>query len=1219
MSHDHGRVKSLFQAALDLTDPTAQAAYLAKACPDDPGLRDRVAALLQADAQAGQFLASELGPLDPMNADFALVDTAVIPTGVTLGYSKLADRRETAAAPAIASLVGSTITGRYKVRQEIGEGGMGTVYMAEQFQPIKRMVALKLIRAGMNSRSVLARFDSERQALALMSHPHIARVLDAGTTAAGQPFFVMDLVRGIPLTDYCDQHQLDLRSRLQLFRQICVAVQHAHQKGIIHRDLKPNNILVEDHDGEAVPKIIDFGLAKAISGLELTEQSLFTAFGSITGTPLYMAPEQATFNAIDVDTRADIYALGVILYELMTGSTPIQKETLRKSALEEMLRMIREVEPPVPSQRISDLDRLPGLAAKRRIEPTRLGRFLRGDLDWIVMKALAKERVRRYESAIGLANDVDRFLKNEPVLAGPPTTWYRSAKFIRRHRGQVVAASLLVLVLVGGIIGTTLGLVEARSAAGEAEQARQAAERSSLQRGKINEVLGSIFTDINPHNTDKVGKPLAALLGERLVQAAEQIEGESIGDPMAVARTQLTLGQSLIGLGYPTQAIDLLSKCRTTCGQVLGWNHPETLTSMASLVDAYRDAGQFDLALPLLVKVTEGRSQRLGPDHPETLASMVKLAESYQKNGQNDQAIPLVNRVFQARQVRLGPNHAETLTSQHDLGVAYLVSGQVNRAIELLDAALVGRRTQLGLDHTDTIANMGSLAIAYSTAGQPHLAIDLLIKGVDDLTAKSGPDHPDTLYSELCLATAYRANRQFDKIIPLHKHVLDVRKAKLGSDHPDTLASMHDLAIAYHDAGQVDPAITLFQGTLVARRVKLGPNHPDTLQTMVTLAMIFRARKQFDLAIPMLERVWEARRTTLGPDHPDTLSTANSLAIAYKMDGRQAEALDLFERTLQARKQKLGPEHSDALISLRKLAGAYNDAGQSAQVESLCDDYRQELDRKLQANDPLMIRGLKEIARTLQDSGFRDCAEPVWDTIIDRCRVVAGADHPETFEVRLDRADLDLARNRLDQAESAYRAILIDGRAKLGMDHPLSVRAETTLATLLRRRGADTKAIPLIRAGLDRRRQAPTRSADYPHDLALLGKLLLDRSEWLEAEAVLSESLALQRQTVPDQWTTFQAMSLLGGSLLGQKKYADARALVLEGYEGIKRRAATLGAEERIHLVEALDRVIQLAEATGGSAESQTWREEKARLNTPPTATTPPVASPLAAGEPSKP
>ena len=347
------------------------------------------------------------------------------------------------------------IAGRYKLRQEIGEGGMGSVYLAEQTQPVKRQVALKLIKPGMDSRTVLARFESERQALALLDHPHIAKVFDAGATDAGRPFFVMELVKGIPITEFCDGHRLGVPERLALFRQICSAVQHAHQKGIIHRDLKPSNILVESHDGQPVPKVIDFGLAKASSGLQLSEHSVFTAFGTVAGTPLYMAPEQAVFNALDIDTRADIYALGVVLYEILTGSTPIRRETFRQAALEEMLRLIREVEPPTPSSRISTSDTLPKIAATRQIEPAKLSRLMRGDLDWIVMKALAKERNRRYESAIALAQDIERFSNHEPVAAGPPGAVYRFRKFARRHRFALATGGAFAVLLVAAAAGGT--------------------------------------------------------------------------------------------------------------------------------------------------------------------------------------------------------------------------------------------------------------------------------------------------------------------------------------------------------------------------------------------------------------------------------------------------------------------------------------------------------------------------------------------------------------------------------------------------------------------------------------------------------------------------------------------------------------------------------------------------------------------------------------------
>jgi eukaryotic-like serine/threonine-protein kinase len=417
-------LESIFFAALE-RPRSERDAYLDAACGGDAELRSCIEKMLAAQPDLGYFLDQP----HPVPAEALRATVAFQP-------------------PADHSC--AVIAGKYKLLQQIGEGGMGTVWMAEQLQPVRRRVAVKLVRGEYGgSRDVLARVGAERQAIALMDHPHVAKLLDAGTTGeseapsigAGRPYFVMELVKGIPLNEFCDQHQLTVPDRLHLFVQICSAVQHAHQKDIIHRDLKPSNILVESHDDKPVPKVIDFGLAKAIGGMQLTENTLFTRLGTVAGSPLYMAPEQATFNALDVDTRADVYSLGVILYELLTGTTPIEQALLKSATLDEIFRVIRESDPPTPSKRLSSTDSQPSVASNRRTEPLKLGRFLRGDLDWIVMKALAKERDRRYESANGFAGDVERFLNHEPVLAGPPGAAYRLSKFVRRHRTPVIAVS----------------------------------------------------------------------------------------------------------------------------------------------------------------------------------------------------------------------------------------------------------------------------------------------------------------------------------------------------------------------------------------------------------------------------------------------------------------------------------------------------------------------------------------------------------------------------------------------------------------------------------------------------------------------------------------------------------------------------------------------------------------------------------------------------------
>ncbi len=409
------RANDLFLKALELPSAAERQAYLDRACAGDVALRAEVEALLEASAQAGSFLES------PAPAPLATVDE---PVSERMG----------------------TVIGPYKLLQQLGEGGMGTVFMAEQTQPVQRKVALKIIKPGMDSRQVIARFEAERQALALMDHPNIAKVLDGGTTATGRPYFVMELVKGVPMTKYCDEHRSSPKQRLELFVPVCQAVQHAHQKGIIHRDLKPSNVLIALYDGQPVPKVIDFGVAKA-TGAKLTDRTLFTEVGQVVGTLEYMSPEQAELNQLDIDTRSDIYSLGVLLYELLTGSTPLERKRLKAAAILEVLRLIREEEPPRPSTRLSTTDEMPSVAANRGLEPKKLSGVVRGELDWIVMKALEKDRNRRYETANGFAMDVQRYLADEPVQACPPSAWYRFSKMARRNKGKLVVAAGLFLAV----------------------------------------------------------------------------------------------------------------------------------------------------------------------------------------------------------------------------------------------------------------------------------------------------------------------------------------------------------------------------------------------------------------------------------------------------------------------------------------------------------------------------------------------------------------------------------------------------------------------------------------------------------------------------------------------------------------------------------------------------------------------------------------------------
>jgi len=468
MSVPISREKTVFYAAMEVTDPAQRRLFLDEACAGDVELRAAVEELLSTQVEAEQLFTEGSSSLAELTNELKSAD------------SQAEERNE----PTFEEKPG-TVIGRYKLLQKIGEGGYGVVYMAEQEQPVRRRVALKVIKLGMDTKNVIARFEAERQALAMMDHPNIAQVFDAGATETGRPFFVMELVNGVKITEYCDQNQVGLEQRLELFIQICHAIQHAHQKGIIHRDIKPSNILVTLHDGVPVPKVIDFGIAKATEE-RLTDKTLFTAHAQLIGTPAYMSPEQVELSGLGVDTRSDIYSLGVLLYELLTGKTPFDTKELLKSGVDEMRRTLREREPTTPSAKLRTLagEELTKTAMQRQVEPPQLLSQLRGDLDWIVLKALEKDRNRRYETANGLAMDIQRYLDDELVLARPPSNWYRLQKLVRRNRIMFLAGCAVGAALLIGTITSTLLLIKERAALRRAVAAQQEAE-SALHEAEL--------------------------------------------------------------------------------------------------------------------------------------------------------------------------------------------------------------------------------------------------------------------------------------------------------------------------------------------------------------------------------------------------------------------------------------------------------------------------------------------------------------------------------------------------------------------------------------------------------------------------------------------------------------------------------------------------------------------------------------------------------------
>ena len=673
-------VENILAEAVEIA-PAERRAFIAQACGGNAELRAKVERLLASHDRAGSFLEHPAMVLD------------------------------TVALPANPVAVGARI-GPYKLLEIIGEGGMGVVYLAEQQEPVRRQVAIKVIKPGMDSKQIVARFEAERQALALMDHPNIARVLEAGSIDTGHPYFVMELVRGIAITDYCDQARLTVRQRLDVFMQVCRAVQHAHTKGVIHRDLKPSNVLVTSDDGVPVPKIIDFGVAKALEQ-PLTERTLHTGFAQMVGTPLYMSPEQAEFNLRGVDTRSDIYSLGVLLYKLLTGAAPFDKERLRTADFDELRRILREEEPPRPSTRVSTLGAgLATVSEQRGVDAGKLRQVLRGELDWIVLKALEKERDRRYETASAFAADVQRYLNDEQVEACPPSAGYRLRKFVRRNRGALATASVIVVALAAATAVSTWQAAVAQDALHQAEADRDRAKtaegnaKTNLDRAKKAEqraiTEAAIARAVNdflqedllgqahrsPQDPDVVWGNPNLTVREALDRAAGRI-GERFRDqPLVEAAIRLAIGESYAKLNFHQVAVPHVEKAVALRRAILGTDHSDTLGSMERLAGTYGMAGRSRDAVILLEDVLDKYERLYGSDHPTTIDALSRLANACRQAGMWDRAIPLTKQVLEKRTATLGSTHVATVGAMTKLAVCYRDMGSFEESIAWYEKTL---------------------------------------------------------------------------------------------------------------------------------------------------------------------------------------------------------------------------------------------------------------------------------------------------------------------------------------------------------------------------------------------------------------------------------------------------------------------------------------------------------------------------------------------------
>jgi serine/threonine protein kinase/tetratricopeptide (TPR) repeat protein len=772
--------------------------------------------------------------------------------------------------------------GHYHILQRVGEGGMGEVFEAEQQKPVRRRVALKLIKLGMDTKAVVARFESERQALAMMSHTSIARVFDAGATPDGRPYFAMEYVKGIPITDYCDRHRLTVKARLDLFTQVCEGIQHAHQKGIIHRDIKPSNVLVTVEDERAVPKIIDFGVAKA-TDLRLTERTVYTEMGQLIGTPEYMSPEQTELTGLDIDTRTDVYSLGVLLYELLVGGKPFASKELREAGFDEFRWKIREELPPRPSTRVQGLDEAVTTMAKNRYtNPPALTKQLSGDLDWIVMKALEKDRTRRYASASELAGDINRHLSQEPVLACPPSMAYRLKKFVRRHKAGAAAAAFVALALIVGITGTTIGMVRATRAEALASQ--------------VSSFLVGLFKISDP--SESRGKTITAK--EILDIGADRIRRELKDQPEVQARLMGTMGDVYLSLGLYGQAGTLLENALASRRALLGDDHPDTLSSMMSLANLHLKQGRYDEAEPLYLKTLEDRRAVLGENHEETLAAMMGLATLYRHQARYGEAEALYIETLDARRLVLGEEHMSTLSTMMGLANLHLRRAQYDKAEPLYTKVIETKRRVMGADHPETLKGMNNLAGLYWSQERYEEAESLYLETIEARRRVLGEAHPETLSAMANLGGVYKDQQRYDEAEELAITVYETEMRVLGEEHPRVLLSMNDLAYLYAESGRYYEAEELYLRALDGQRRALGEEHPDTINSLDNLAYLYVMQERYDEAEPLYIEAAEVQGRVLGADHPTTLDTIYSLACLQAVRGKRAEALSYLRLAVES-------------------------------------------------------------------------------------------------------------------------------------------------------------------------------------------------------------------------------------------------------------------------------------------------------------------------------
>jgi len=764
----------------------------------------------------------------------------------------------------------SRTIGPYRLLQCVGEGGMGEVWLAEQTHPVRRQVALKVIKAGMDTAQVVTRFEAERQALALMDHPAIATVFDGGSTPEGRPYFVMEYVKGEPITTYCDRQRLTMRERLELFTQVCEGVQHAHQKGVIHRDLKPSNVLVTIQDDHPVPKIIDFGVAKATAH-HLTERTLFTELGVLIGTPEYMSPEQAEMGGLDIDTRTDVYALGVILYELLTGALPFNRKELRQAGLAEIQRMIREKEPARPSTRVTQLGPASTQAAtNRHTEPHRLASQLRGDLDWVTMKALEKDRTRRYQTANSLANDVRRHLVHQPVSAGPPSALYRAQKFVRRHRYGVAAATTLVLLLAAFAVAMA---VQTQRTARERDRANREAKTAQ----QVSEFLVRMFETTNPFQ----GRGKDVPVGEILDRGSQRIATELREQPEVRATLMDTMGRVYYDLGVYDKAAELVQEALGYQERTFGRNSTKVAASLNSLGAIRREQGDYPAAESLARESLDIRQKALGHDHAAVAETLSTLGAVRESMGDWPGAEKLLREALSIHRKVLGSDDLALATSLNNLALVLGQEEKFDESEALYRESLAIRRKRFGSEHPFVAQSLNNIGMLY-------------VRQRKDLQAE-----------------------------PLFLEALAINRKVVGGVHPVVAANLNNLGLVYLRTNNLPKAEEHFRRVLEMDKKIMGEDSPTLAGVTQNLGVVFTREKKFREAEQYLHEALAFKLKTFPANHWE-LATTRSLLGACLLDAgsyRAAEPLLVDSQAIIMK--QFGPEHDRTRVATMRVVTLY--------------------------------------------------------------------------------------------------------------------------------------------------------------------------------------------------------------------------------------------------------------------------------------------------------